>query len=86
MIRSREKALSTSHSVPSANCGSTAKRGSRAMPRSAAQLAFDVMQPLFGVAVLFRQVGSFVSAWIGGLTGAAACAFWGRIPAVRIEA
>ena len=24
------------------------------------------------MAVLFRQVGSFVSAWIGGLTGAAA--------------
>ena len=44
---------------------------------AAAQLAFGIMQPvfgpaalgtLFGVAFLFHQVGSFVSAWIGGLT------------------
>ena len=47
---------------------------------AAAQLAFGIMQPvfgavalgtLFGVAFLFHQVGSFVSAWIGGLTVAA---------------
>ena len=44
---------------------------------AAAQLAFGIMQPvfgpaalgtLFGVAFLFHQVGSFVSAWVGGLT------------------
>ena len=49
---------------------------------AAAQLAFGIMQPVFGavalktsnvfvllcgVAFLFHQVGSFVSAWIGGL-------------------